>query len=342
MSLREIAEEAGVSITTVSRVINNTALHKVSEDTRQRVLEIARTRRFRPNRQAVSLASRRPPNTIGLVMPYHSHVFDSFYFSQIACAVADVATAHDMDVNLLVSREARSGGYLDFLSGQRVAGAILMGTEMGDEIVPHARAAEVPFIVINNNVPIPGVDVVTCNNGAGAWEMTRHLAKLGHTRIGFIAGPVRLLDAHDRLDGYRQALVEACLCDDDELIANGNFNEKDGREAMRRLLSLDRRPTAVFAANDESAIGAMQVLKREGMRVPDDMAVVGFDDIPLAQYIDPALTTVHQPFYRLGETAAELLIARIRGEAPSEADAHHVIRTRLVIRESCGGRSVRI
>jgi DNA-binding LacI/PurR family transcriptional regulator len=340
MSLREIADEAGVSITTVSRVINNTSLHKVSEDTRQRVLEIARTHRFRPNRQAVSLALRRPPNTVGLIIPYQSHIFDSFYFSQITCAVADVMTANGMDVNLLVARESGSTGYADFLSGQRVAGAILLGTEMGDGLLLECHVSDIPLVVINNTVPISGVDTVNCNNRAGAREVTAHLVKLGHARIGFIAGPVGLLDAHDRLQGYKDALEEAGLPVHQELVVSGDFNEKGGREAMRTLLSRCPRPTAVFAANDESALGAYQVLRREGLKVPSDIAVAGFDDIPLAQYVAPSLTTVHQPFYRLGETAAELLIARIRGEAPSDGDAHHVIRTRLVIRESCGGRAL--
>lgn len=341
MSLREIAEEAGVSITTVSRVINNTSLHKVSEGTRIRILEIARSRRYRPNRQAVSLAMRRPPNTVGLVMPYQSHMFDSFYFSQITCAVADVTTAHNMDINLLVSREATTGSYLDFLSGQRVAGAILLGTEMGDDILSRSQDSDLPLVIINNTVPLSGVDTVTCNIRAGAQELTRHFIKIGHKRIGFITGPPRLLDAHERLEGYRSALEEAGLCYDEGLTAPGMFNEKGGRHAMRTLLRRDARPTAVFAANDESAVGAMQVLKREGIRIPDDIAVAGFDDIPLAQYLDPSLTTVHQPFYHMGELATQLLIARIQGIATSDQDAHNVLRTRLVIRESCGGRSLR-
>ena len=339
MSLREIAAEAGVSITTVSRVVNNTSLNKVSEDTRLRVLEIARTRRYRPNRQAVSLALRRPPNTIGLVMPYRSHIFDSFYFSQIVCAVAGVAAANGMDINLLVSREASSENYVESLSGQRVAGAILLGTEMGDDVLNQCLGAEMPFVIINNTAPMPGVDTVTCDNRSSARDMTRHLLKLGHNRIGFIAGPTSLLDAHERLMGYRDAIEESGLALDDALVVCGDYNEKGGREAMRALLALDPRPTAVFAANDESALGALQVLRREGLRVPGDMAVAGFDDIPIAQYIAPSLTTVHQPFYRLGETAAERLIVRIRHNEPANNEAHHIVRTRLVIRESCGGRT---
>jgi DNA-binding LacI/PurR family transcriptional regulator len=339
MSLREIAREAGVSITTASRVLNNTALHKVSERTRRRVLEIAHAHRYRPNRQAVALASGKPPNSIGLVMPYSSHIFDSFYFSQVTAAVADVAAAHGMDINLLVVREGTAERYLDFLSGHRVAGAILLGTDLEDAALAECRDLRTPFVLINNTAPAPGVHTVSCNNRAGAREMTRHLLSLGHARIGFIAGPANLLDARERLEGYRDALAEAGIPVEEALIAPGDFTEKSGREAMRALLNASPRPTAVFAANDESAIGAMQVLKREGLRIPDDMALAGFDDIPLAQYLDPPLTTVHQPFYRLGETAAGVLLSVIRSEELPGAETTHVVRTRLVLRESCGRRA---
>ncbi len=315
----------------------------MSAETRRRVLTIAHSRRYRPNQQAVALASRKPPDTIGLVMPYHRHVFDSFYFSQIACAVADVTTAHGMDINLLIAREATTSSYLDFLASGRVAGAILLGTAMGDEVISGCESAEVPTVVINNVSPMSrSAESVVCNNRQGALEMTRHLLRLGHTRIAFIAGPPRLLDAHDRLEGYREALQEAGLRFDENLVAFGDYNEKGGRDATRILLSRTPRPTAIFAANDESAIGALQTLKREGLRVPQDVAVAGFDDIPPAQYVEPALTTVHQSFYRLGETAAEVLVARIKGDTSPEKRAQHVLRTRLVIRESCGGRSLRI
>lgn len=342
MSLQDIADEAGVSIATVSRVINNTALDKVSERTRLRVLEIARRNRFRPNSHAVSLAQGRPPSTIGLVLPYHNHIFDSYYFSQFSASVADVAAANRMDINLLMSREASGDTYLDYLSSGRVAGAILLGTHMGDDAIAECKDARAPFVVINNVAPAPGIATVTCNNRAGARDMMRHLLRLGHRRIGFIAGPPRLPDAHERLLGYRDALEDAGIPVDERLIVEGEFSEKVGREGMRALLARLPRPTAVFAANDESAIGAMQALKREGLRVPHDMAVAGFDDIQVSQYVEPALTTVHQPFYRMGQTAAELLIARIKGAADPSEDTHHVIRTRLVIRESCGARSHRI
>jgi DNA-binding LacI/PurR family transcriptional regulator len=167
--------------------------------------------------------------------------------------------------------------------------------------------------------------------------MTRHLLDLGHTRIGFIAGPKLLLDACERLEGYRDAFAEAGVAVHEDLIVPGDFNERSGREAMRALLARAPRPSAVFAANDESAIGAMQILKREGLRIPDDMALAGFDDIPLAQYVDPPLTTVHQPFYRLGEKAAEVLLATLAGR-DAGGETSHVLRTRLVMRESCGHR----
>lgn len=339
MSLRNIAREAGVSVTTVSRILNDIERNKVSEATRRRVLDIARTMRYRPNQQARSLVTRRPPNTLGLVVPYHSQFFRSFYFSEISCGALDMATTNGMDVNLLVLRDTHLETYLDFVAGNRVAGVILLGTAVDDDLLDVCRDSDLPFVVINNMAPTPNVDSVKSDNRGGAREMAHHLLRLGHTRIAFIAGPAGMLDAQERLQGYRDAHAEAGIPVDEDLILPGAFNEKSGREAMRILLTRKPRPTAVFAANDQSAIGALQVLKRERVRVPDEIAVAGFDDIPTAQYMEPALSTVHQSIYRLGEKAAEVLVSRISGG--SNGTNQHVIRTRLVVRESCGARDKR-
>lgn len=340
MSLREIARQAGVSVTTVSRIVNNVETRKVSDDTRQRVLDIARAMRYRPNQSAVSLVRKRAPQTLGLVLPFESGFFRSYFFSSACWAVLNVAGAAGLDVNLLVSRDAAGEGATEFIAGNRAAGVIVFGNDLNDDVISLCRQMQVPCVVINKSVVMRGVDTVDSDNYGGSREATRRLIRLGHRDIAFIAGPAGLLDGEERRQGYRHALEEAGISPVADWEEPGNYSEKGGREAMRALLARGVRPTAIVAANDLSAIGAMQALRRSGLRVPDDVAVIGFDDIPLAPYTEPPLTTVHQSVYRLGETAAKVLLRRIR-EGDDAGYAHHVVRTRLVVRESCGGRNAR-
>lgn len=342
MSLRRIADIAGVSLSTVSRVVNDKHREKVSEDTRARVLEIVRSVGYRPNAQAVSLKTRRHDNTIGMLIPYRSHVFRGFYWSEISCGVLDAAHSHGVNVTMMVYQDGSEETFHDLLSSHRdVTGVILLGVNRGENpAVERCRKRMLPFVIVNNNGAVPGAMSVDSDNRTGGHTATGHLLKLGHRRIGFIAGR-DFPDACERMTGYRQALEEAAVPLDETLIVPGEFEEAGGREAMRVLLSRPTRPTAVFAANDDSAIGAMTVIKAAGLRIPDDIALVGFDDVPVAQYVEPGLTTIHQPIYRMGYRAAELLISRIRagdGAMDTFAIAPQVVRTRLVIRESCGAR----
>ena len=340
MSLREIARRAGVSVATVSRVINDVDRQKVGEETRARILDIARTMRYRPNPQAVSLVTRRPPNTLGLFIPYNSHVFESFYFTETIRGAVDAASGHGMNISLFVpSRDAPSDVYHEMLTDNRsVAGMLLIGTRVDDPAIAECRAAGAPFVVINNSVADPDVSYVDCDNVSGAADATRHLIRLGHTRIAFITGPPVSSNAKDRRTGYERALAGAGLALDESLVADGRVEEQGGREAMRALLAQGPRPTAVFAANDMMALGAMKTIRREGFRVPEDIAVIGFDDIPISQYIEPSLTTVHQPMYQIGRRAAETLAAQVLNGRDETAATRHILRTRLVIRESCGAR----
>lgn len=341
MSLQRIAEQAGVSTSTVSRVVNNKHSGKVSEATRLRILDLARAMQYHPNPQAVALATGRPPNTLGLLIPYYSHTFRSFYFSEISSGVLDTAGRHRIDVNLLVHHDDSPDSYRRLLAGNRVAGVVLFGGESNSTAINQCRDAGIPFVVVNHDSTDPAVLGVGSDNEGGGYDATRHLIRLGHTRVAFITGPMGRPDAEGRYAGYRRALDEAGIPFEGGLVAVGDFSEKGGREAMRHLLSQKARPTALFAANDQSAIAAMTVIKRAGLTVPHDIAVVGFDDIPLAQHVEPALTTIHQPIYRMGQRAAELLMARMGADGDEAAAAGgQVLRTRLVVRESCGARGV--
>jgi LacI family transcriptional regulator len=339
MSLREIARQAGVSVATVSRVVNDVDRNKVSDETRDRVLAIARSMRYRPNPQAVALVTGRPPNALGLYIPYNSHVFDSFYFTEIIRGAADAANSRGMSITLYVpSRDATSDVPRDVLIGHRaVAGLLLVGARIDDPVIAQCRDTGAPFALVNNSTPEDGVNSVDCDNVSGATAATRHLLDLGHRRIGFIAGPDDSSNARDRRRGYEVALRAAGVAVDASLIAPGRFEEDGGAAAMETLLCLADRPTAVFAANDMMALGALDALRDAGLRVPEDIALVGFDDIPTARYIAPRLTTVHQPIYDVGRRAAETVLAQAL--APSDAPpaaCHQMLDTRLVVRESCG------
>jgi LacI family transcriptional regulator len=320
-------------------VVNNKHAGKVSEATRRRILDLARDMHYLPNSQAVALATGRPPNTLGLVIPYYSHTFRSFYFSEVSSGVLDTARRRQMDVNLLVHHDDTASGYRRLLAGNRVAGVVLFGDQTNACAISICREAGMPFVVVNPDAASAEVPSVGSDNEGGAYDATRRLIQLGHTQIAFITGPEGRPDAESRYAGYRKALQEAGIALLPALVARGDFSEKGGREAMRRLLAGEPRPTAVFAANDQSAIAAMSVAKRAGLRVPQDIAMIGFDDIPLAQHVQPALTTIHQPIYRMGQCAAEILMARIGSMGNSNRDADvQILRTRLVVRESCGAK----
>jgi len=191
-----------------------------------------------------------------------------------------------------------------------------------------------PIVLLGRlpDVPIPFVDV---DNVRAAHGAVSHLIRLGHTRIGMITnGPLHYTASADRLEGYRRALADHGLEYDDALVAFGAFREESGQAAMDRLLALDDPPTAVFAASDAIALGALVSLRRHGLRVPDDVALVGFDDIPLAAYVNPPLTTVRLPARQLGEEAARLLVALVEGR-PVET-TQILLETTLIVRESCG------
>lgn len=340
MSLREIARKAGVSVATVSRVVNDVDRHKVSNETRERVLSIARSMDYRPNPQAVSLVTGRPPNVLGLYLPYHSHVFDSFYFTEIIRGAADAATERGMSIALYMpSRNDSRQAPRDLMGGGRsVAGLLLIGARLDDPIIARCRKAGAPVALVNNATPEADVSSVDCDNVAGAKAAIAHLMALGHRRIAHIAGPDDSSNARDRLRGYEEAMRAAGLKVEPELVAEGHFVEEGGRAAMAALLALPAPPTAVFAANDVMALGALAAARSAGRRVPEDVALVGFDDIPIARYVEPRLTTIRQPIYGVGRRAAEIVLDRATA-SPNDAPParREVLGTELVVRESCGG-----
>jgi LacI family transcriptional regulator len=340
-TLEEVAKLAGVSRSTVSRVVNQHP--NVRPEVRERVWEVIRQTGYQPHAAARSLATRRT-RVIGLIIPQAvTTLFTDPYFPILIRGIADACNAHNYHLMLSLfsrrrvqeSRARQDLLYQQVLRGRYLDGVVVSSAPLDDPIFPRLLEDGVPFIIVGR-YPHERANYVDVDNVAGARMAVEHLLRLGHERVATITGPLNMFAAQDRLEGYRQALAARGIPVDEDLIAEGDFTEGGGRAAMQRLLP--HRPTAVFAASDMMAAGAIKVLREAGLRVPEDVAVVGFDDIPLASMVEPPLTTVRQPIEQTGGMAVELLVSLL--ENPGEETVHRVVLpTELVIRASCGVRS---
>jgi LacI family transcriptional regulator len=328
-TIKDVAREAGVSIATVSRVFNDSTV--VTEGTRQIVRAVAERLNYWPNGAARSLITNRT-QAIGVLLP---DLFGEFY-SEILRGMD--CTARKRGLHLLVSSSHADAKELVAAlrsTRGRIDGLIVMAPDIDASAAIRATAATVPLVLIDAFSGIEGCDSVAIANQAGAYSVVRHLVSLGHRHIATITGPTRNADARQRLEGYRAALVEAGAVCSRELEIAGDFTESSGYEAGARLLALHPRPTAVFAANDYMAIGVLGALSDADARVPEDIALAGFDDIAMARYLNPPLTTVHVDAYRLGERAVEKLLELPRSRR-SRSPLNEVMPTTLVVRSSCG------
>jgi LacI family transcriptional regulator len=327
---------AGVSRTTVSFVLNNVPGVKITEETRQRVLEAAQKLNYYPTAAARSLASGKT-HRIGLILGEGQErlAADAFLPTFLQGVTASVHQRGYLLMLQLAEDVPSHEAYYRLIREQQVDGLILSGPRSDDPLLPQLAEEKFPLILHGrmNGHDFPCVDV---DNKAGAAKAVNHLIDLGHQRIGFVSNaPLSYSGAQDRFAGYKRALTEHGIPLEDNLIQTTDFLPESGRIAMEELLVLSNRPTAVFAASDVVAIGAMSAIQSAGLLIPDDVAIVGFDDIFLAAHTNPALTTVRVPAYGLGWTAAEVLITLIEGD---EEAASVTLETELVIRESCGAK----
>jgi DNA-binding LacI/PurR family transcriptional regulator len=334
---QDVAELAGVSRTTVSFVLNDTPGVKISEETRQRVLEAARQLNYYPASAARSLASGRT-NFIGLVVCQSpTNIFADAFLPEVIHGLGEVAQERGFRI-LLESVEdvTRPEAYIALVREKYIDGLIVSGPRSDDAQLPQLAQEGFPIVLLGqlNRVNFNFVDV---DNVGAARMATEHLIALGHQHIGLITNaPLQYTASRDRLRGYRLALEAHDLSYDDNLVRYGNFREESGYEAMTQLLELADRPTATFVACDLVAFGAMEAIKEHGLTIPEDIALVGFDDVRLAHYVDPPLTTVRLPAYEQGRQAADLLIRLVSDEDVKETQI--LLKTELVIRESCGAQ----
>ena len=304
----DVARLAGVSPSTVSRILNGTA--KVSDDKRLAVLAAIEKVSFAPNQMAQGLKKGRSL-TIGIVVQDISSPF----FDETLRGIDDGLKGTGY-ASVIVSGHWNADEEADrvrLLLARKVDGIILLSGRISDEAVL-GFSGQRPIVSTGRALQTRTALGFKTDNEYGAWLAVRHLVELGHRRIAFISGPANNHDADERLAGYRRALTEAQIDIDPALVVEGNYHEASGMMAMNRLFDTHQQFTAVFAANDLSAYGARLALYRKGIRVPDDISLVGFDDLPGSSYTTPPLTTVRQPMYDMGRIATQALLRLINGE----------------------------
>ena len=337
VTIKEVARSAGVSVATVSRVMNDSG--PVRAELRLRVQDVARDLRYVPHGAAKSLITNKT-STIGVLLPdLHGE-----FFSELIRGIDQAARARGYHLLVSSSHSDRSeiAAALGVMRG-RVDGLILMSPDDAGGAPGHAPVANfgasVPVLLLNCPAGEGSCGALDIDNYGGARAMMRHLLALGHRRIAFISGGGHNHDAHERRRGYRDALHDAGVRRLTGWEIPGDFTEAAGYDAVARLLRLRTRPTAVFAANDSMAIGAMSALQERGLRIPQDVAVGGFDDIPTARYMTPPLTSVRVPITQLGAHAMNRLLTALQTPTLAPARRQEVLPTTLVVRRSCGADS---
>jgi DNA-binding LacI/PurR family transcriptional regulator len=330
-TLEAVAARAGVGRGTVSRVVNGSP--KVSVTAREAVLLAIEELGYVPNRAARALVTRRTDSIALVVSESEERAFAEPFFARIVRGITDALAPSGMQLLLTFAHanDERIRRLAHYLSGH-VDGVLLISLHAGDPLPAQLEAAGLPTVVGGLPVGLQPVSYVDIDNRGGARQAVDHLLGSGRRSIAVIAGPLDMTAGMNRLKGYRDALRAAGRPVVDDLIGYGDFSERSGASVMAELLAARPDLDAVFAASDPMALGAMRVLKDSGRRIPDDVAVVGFDDSPVGPHTDPPLSTVHQPVEQMGRRMTELLLARTRGAAM--ADLAVVLPTRLVIRGS--------
>jgi DNA-binding LacI/PurR family transcriptional regulator len=328
----DVAKAAKVSRTTVSLVLNQVPGVRISEATRERVFEAAKQLNYHPDITGRKLVSGKA-FTLGLVLRQSpEQVFTDAFLPKVILGVEQAAERFGFRVLLKPIGSDVLSGYAGLINEKHVDGIILSGPRQDDLDIVRIQQDGFPVILMGQlpGYDIPFVDIDAVN---GARTAVNYLIELGHTDIGMITNaPLEYTSAQQRHEGYRQALTEAGIESQDSRLCQGNFTPASGSEAMKKLLSSSPRPSAVFVASDVVAMGAMQAVKRAGLSIPEDISVVGFDDVPLAEYYDPPLTTIRLPAYELGWVASQELTRLVQGDV-LETNAI-LLETELVVRES--------
>jgi LacI family transcriptional regulator len=328
ITIEDVAREADVSYATVSRVINSKGY--VSEETRQRVMAAVTQTGYVVNRQARGLAGGRS-QIVGLVVPG----LDTSYIGEVVRGIDDELVAASYDLMLYTGHQSkrRESAFVATVASGLVDGLLLVLPAAPETYLESFMVRGFPYVLIDHGGGFEEGPSIGATNRQGAIDATNYLIELGHRRIGFVTGIMNMGCTIDRLDGYREALKIQGIQENPSLVVEGNFQQRRGYECARELLALDNPPSAIFASNDESALGVMEAVRDAGFRIGDDISVIGFDDIPAASNVHPRLTTVRQPLEEMGRRATQMLLELIND--PEIVAERIDLPTELVIRESC-------
>ncbi len=338
----DVARDSGVSIATVSYVINN-GPRKVDLETKARIKASIERLRYYPNTIARAMVNKRL-NSIGIVFPHpYPNVFADPYFISIMDGIVQEAAKRRQNVTLYTGLEWNGNDSLPAFLDRRVDGLILIAMLTDSTIVPSLVEAGLQFVQINGMVTDAAVSNVDIDNAGAVRRVIAHLAGLGHRRIALLGGQLNSPSTPPRRDGYWQGMQEHGLPVDPEIVLEGLYDRAWGREGMARLLASDDPPTAVFAGGDGIAEGVYDTCRQAGVRIPEDLSVVGFDDTPAASHLEPPLSSVRQPLVRMGAAAAAALLDQLDADAPggSVVARQIVLPAELILRGSTAVAPVR-
>jgi len=330
MKMQDIAKIANVSTSTVSRTINNP--ESVQKETRDRVLEVIKKLNYKPNLIARQFRTREA-KVILVIVPDIANMF----FSKILRSIEQVASANGYKVLLCDTNNdiKKERAYIDLLEQKQADGVILLTAKLDKEELEEV-ASEFPVVLACEYLDDLHVPMVFTDSVNSAKEITEHLIHLGHTKIAHITSHMNSVLGTYRLEGFKAALTAHNLDINPDYIQQSDNTEVSGFDQMQTLLELETPPTAVFAFNDEMAIAAYRAIKEKGLKIPEDIAVVGFDNLEASTYVTPMLTTINQSRHKIGETATQLLLDLMQGRSLKEKNC--IIENTLVVRESCGGK----
>ena len=331
MNIKEVANRAGVSVATISRVLNHP--ESVAPATRKRIEGVMESLDYTPNWFARGLKLNRT-GTIALMVP---EILDQGYM-EIAKGVEDVARQKDQNIILATTEEDRNRELktIESFIERKIDGLIIVSSVLTKKDLTLFRNQKMPVVFIGKNPELTGVNGVLTNYGEAAAEAVNHLIEIGHRRIAMIRGSRPFNENREKSDGYHQAMEKAGLDHSEGWVVEEENTIEGGFLAMSKLFSEGRKPEAVFVTSDYMAIGAMDKIKQMGMKVPEDIAIIGFDNLRISGYVEPKLTTVAKPMYRMGLVAARLLMDTIEEDRPDAEPQEIMIQSKLKIRKSCG------
>ena len=333
-TIKDIARLSNYSIGTVSRAV--TGKKGLRSETRQKILEIAEYLDYHPNLQARGLVEKKP-NVIGIAIAKSTQiVFSNPYYTEVMKGMGEAAKKENHYTLLSFVEEGED--YADIYRSGLTSGIIILGSRMYDSRIDEIHKKGIPFVLIPGGVQRESIPSVDSDNIDGAFQVVDYVAKLGHKRIAFLCGPMNSIYSKHRLIGYKKALEKNGLLFKKDYVLESDFTQEDVYRSTKKLLLMKKTPQAIFVVNDYVALGALKALNEYKIRVPADISIVGYGDLPFASMTNPPLTTIRQPFQKIGYEAVLMLLKLINGE--KICSKHLILPIELIIRESAAARSI--